>query len=118
MGSLRCKRLTARASAGSACAFHVLAAPLDPALRSLGFSGLRCSWQRGRVENPVAALRRCIHQCAVLGLELWLEGVDTIMCLTAPAPTDGQDSGVMTGAVRTAQGGDAIFASGERVGSS
>ena len=57
-----------------------------------------------------------VHQRAVLGFELGLEGVDTVVCLAALPSTDRKQSGMLIVAVRTAQRCDPKIADGERMG--
>jgi len=72
--------------------------------------------QRGGIEQPVAPLRGGVHQGTVLGFELGLEGVDTVMCLAALPSTDRKQSSMLIVAVRTAQRCDPKIADGERMG--
>lgn len=57
------------------------------------------STQRSWIEEPVAALLRCIHQRAILSFEFRFECVDAVMCLGALAPADREGRRVMSGMV-------------------
>ena len=45
--------------------------------------------------QPMATLRSCIHERAILTFEFGFEGVDAVIRLRALTPADGENSGVM-----------------------
>lgn len=67
----------------------------------LRFHASTAGWsrQRVRIDQPVAPLRRCVHQCAVLGFEFRFEGVDAVGRLAPFMLADGEKGGVVTSVV-------------------
>lgn len=54
------------------------------------------SSQGAWIDQPVATLRGCIHQRAVLTFEFRFEGVDAVIGLRSLTPADGENGSVMT----------------------